>query len=372
MEFATFSEYFADFGAPVRAWLERVDRQSALLAVGLVILVALFREPLAATATQGVRWVLRSLSISLSEVVEREAETFLRVLIVAGSLLVALETIAAPEIAGGFLRRILISIIVLAIFAAWYRLIEPMVDLIGPEKLTSMQLDTSWMVRLGQFVVVLMSITALLAVWKIDISSALTGVGVLGAGLAIAAQDLVRNLVAGMNNMSEKRFGTGDWIAVEGGVEGTVQRIDVRSTTIMGFDRVPRHVPNSELSNAIVLNKSRMDHRRIRWTIPLVLDATDEQVNAFCRAVCRYMRECGDYVADGSCMLVVCPVALSDNAIDILVMGYTRTRDYQPYLEACGRLVSAVRRAVREAGTDLAYPTQTIFLDGTDIGSKGA
>ena len=71
-------------------------------------------------------------------------------------------------------------------------------------------------------------------------------------------------------------------------------------------------------------------------------------------------------------MLVVCPVALSDNAIDILVMGYTRTKDYQPYLEACGRLVSAVRRAVREAGTDLAYPTQTIFLDGTDIGSKGA
>jgi small-conductance mechanosensitive channel len=89
-------------------------------------------------------------------------------------------------------------------------------------------------------------------------------VGVLGAGLAIAAQDFVRNLVAGMNNMSEKRFERGDWIAVEGGIEGTVQRIDVRSTTIMGFDRVPRYVPNSGLSNAIVLNKSRIRHQLLR------------------------------------------------------------------------------------------------------------
>ena len=372
MEFATLSEFFAGFGAPVGAWLERLDRHAALLAIGLVVLVILFRKPLAATATQGVRWLMRTLSINFSDVVEEEAETFLRVLIVAGSLLVALEAMAPPDMVGNFLRRILISVIVLGIFAAWYRLMEPMIDLIGPEKLADVPVDTSWMVRLGQFVVVLMSITALLAVWEIDISSALTGVGVFGAGLAIAAQDFVRNLVAGMNNMSEKRFGKGDWIAVEGGIEGTVQRIDVRSTTVMGFDRVPRYVPNSELSNAIVLNKSRMDHRRVRWTIPLVLEATDEQVNAVCSAVRRHMLDSGDYVTDGSCMLIVCPVALSDNAIDVLALGYTRTKDYQPYLEVCGRLVSAVRHAVGEAGTKLAYPTQTIFLDGTDIGSKGA
>lgn len=372
MEFATLSEFFADFGAPVGAWLERMDRHGALLAIGLAVLVVLFRKPLAATATRGVRWVMRNLSISFSEVVEREAETFLRVLIVAGSLLVALEAIGPPEMAGGFLRRILISVVVLAIFASWYRLMEPMIELIGPEKLADVSVDTSWMVRLGQFVVVLISITALLKVWEIDISSALTGVGVLGAGLAIAAQDFVRNLVAGMNNMSEKRFERGDWIAVEGGIEGTVQRIDVRSTTIMGFDRVPRYVPNSGLSNAIVLNKSRMDHRRVRWTIPLVMDATDEQVDAVCNAVRRYMLESGEYVTDGSCMLIVCPVALSDNAIDVLAMGYTRTTDYQRYLEVCGRLVSVVRRAVRGAGTKLAYPTQAIFLYGIDIRSKEA
>jgi MscS family membrane protein len=140
----------------------------------------------------------------------------------------------------------------------------------------------------------------------------------------------------------------------------------------MGFDRVPRYVPNSGLSNAIVLNKSRMDHRRVRWTIPLVMDATDEQVDAVCNVVRRYMLESGEYVTDGSCMLIVCPVALSDNAIDVLAMGYTRTTDYQRYLEVCGRLVSVVRRAVRGAGTKLAYPTQAIFLYGIDIRSKEA
>ncbi len=346
------------------AWFDRLNWHAALLAIILVAAIVLFRGPLAAALARGLRWVLASLSITISNDVATEFETFLRVLLVTGSLLIALDALSPPEVAGGFGRNLLISVVVLAIFAAWYRLLEPMMALISPEKLADVRVDTSWMVRLGQFVVVLMAITALLAVWKIDISSALTGVGVLGAGLAIAAQDFIRNLVAGMNNMSEKRFETGDWIAVDGVVEGTVHRVDVRSTTIMGFDHVPRHVPNSELSNAIVQNKSRMDHRRIRWTVPLVLQASDPQVDGFCDAVRQYMEDCGDFVTDGSCPLIVCPVGLSGSAIEILVFGFTQTREYQPYIEANGRLVSALRTAVADAGTHLAYPTQTVFLKG--------
>ncbi|MDV7144317.1 mechanosensitive ion channel family protein [Tropicimonas sp. TH_r6] len=342
--------------------MERIDPETAAAFVGLCVLVILFRSPLASAALRLVRWLMSSISITMTDEMEEEAGKFMRILLVAGSLLLTLETLSPPEFAGGFFRKVLISVLVLAIFAAWYRLVEPMIGLIGPDKITGVRLDTSWMVRLGQFVVVLMSITAFLEVWNIDISNALTGVGVLGAGLAIASQDFIRNLIAGMNNMSEKRFETGDWIAVQGGVEGTVTRVDVRSTTVMGFDHVPHYVPNSELSNAIVLNKSRMDHRRISWTIGLVRDATDAQLEAVCEALLRHMRESGDFVTAEGFPLRVIPFGLSDSAIEIRVQGFTQTKDYQPYLEASGRLVSALRRALREAGTELAYPTRTLHL----------
>lgn len=347
---------------PYEAWLERMDPETAAITVGLCLLVILFRRPLASASSRLLRWLLSTISISMSDEMEDEAEKFLPILLVAGSLLLTLEALSPPEVAGGFVRKILISVIVLAVFAAWYRLVEPMIALIGPDMFSGVRLDTSWMVRLGQFVVVLMSITAFLEVWSIDISSALTGVGVLGAGLAIASQDFIRNLIAGMNNMSEKRFQTGDWIAVEGGVEGTVTRVDVRSTTVMGFDHVPHYVPNSELSNATVLNKSRMDHRRIFWTIGLVLSSSDEQVEAVCAELLRHMGESGDFVTSEGFPLLVCPFGLSDSAIEIRVLGFTQTKDYQAFLEASGRLVSVLRRALREAGTDLAYPTQTLQL----------
>ena len=38
------------------------------------------------------------------------------------------------------------------------------------------------------------------------------------------------------------------------GIKGTVEKIDLRSTLVRGFDQIPRYVPNSELSNAVVMN----------------------------------------------------------------------------------------------------------------------
>ncbi len=66
------------------------------------------------------------------------------------------------------------------------------------------------MKRVAHFGVILFGISALLTVWQVDISGAMAGVGVLGAGVAIAAQDLVHNLVAGMNSQSENSFSEED------------------------------------------------------------------------------------------------------------------------------------------------------------------
>lgn len=110
------------------------------------------------------------------------------------------------------------------------------------------------------------------------LAGALTGVGVLGAGLAIATQDIIRNLIAGMNNMIENRFSIGDTIQIENILVGTVEEIDLRSTLIRGFDQIPRHVPNSDLSNAVVLNYAHRRNRRVKVNVPSVLSSTPEKL----------------------------------------------------------------------------------------------
>lgn len=353
------------------SWTEASSPDALLAALLALFAVIVFRRPLASLATKCLRWVLGSLSISLSEHVITEINAALRVILVTSAVLLTLDAIHLPDVIGGALRRLLISVLVLSVFATWYRLVEPFVAVLDPEKLTGSNVDTSWVARLGQFIVILLAITALLAVWEIDISNALTGVGVFGAGLAIAAQDFVRNLFAGMSNMSEKRFGPGDWIAVDGGIEGIVSRVDMRSTTILGFDRVPRYVPNAELSNAVVLNKSRMDHRRVYWTIPLVLSTSDAQVEQICDALRAHLSESGAYVDDGSLFMTVMPVGLSDSSLDIMIYAFVRDVSYQGYLDACAELTLVVRRAIADAGAHLAYPTQTVFVHRADTEQSG-
>ena len=51
--------------------------------------------------------------------------------------------------------------------------------------------------------------------------------------------------------IGEKRFRKGDWIRVEGIVEGTVEKIGFRSTIIRRFDKAPVMVPNTHLGKTV-------------------------------------------------------------------------------------------------------------------------
>lgn len=59
----------------------------------------------------------------------------------------------------------------------------------------------------------------------------------------------------------------GEWIKVDGVVEGTVEEINFRSTLVRRFDKGPVYVPNADLADNAVTNFSRMTHRRIKWLI---------------------------------------------------------------------------------------------------------
>jgi MscS family membrane protein len=164
------------------------------------------------------------------------------------------------------------------------------------ERVIPLSADASraWLTTAVQVLLVLLAAASVLELWGINIAGAATGLGVLGAGLAIAMQDFIQNLMAGLTNAGERRFRRGDWVQA-GGIEGVIEHIHLRSTVVMGFDRVPRHVPNSVLSNEVLLNKSRIDHWRVYWTVQLVRSATDAQVDQVCELVMTHIRSCGRF-----------------------------------------------------------------------------
>ena len=77
-----------------------------------------------------------------------------------------------------------------------------------------------------------------------------------GVAVALGAQDLFKNLISGILVLVEKRFKIGDWILVDGIIEGIVEKIGFRSTTIRKFDKSLAIIPNFQFAENAVVNVS--------------------------------------------------------------------------------------------------------------------
>ena len=94
----------------------------------------------------------------------------------------------------------------------------------------------------------------------------------------MGAQDLFKNLISGILVLVEKRFKMGDWILVEGIIEGIVEKIGFRSTTIRKFDKSLAIIPNFQFAENAVINISQTTNWIISWTINLQYDTTVDQL----------------------------------------------------------------------------------------------
>lgn len=343
-------------------WLATVYPDHLIWSVLLCALFVGLRRQIATLGLKLLGQILDRFSVSMPNEVNAQLRSASEILVSAFALFAATQLLVPDGIAKLFLERILGSVAILAVFGAWYRLSGPFASLLWSDKTVLVPAETGWVQRVMQFAILLFGLTSLLRVWQVDISGALTGVGVLGAGLAIAAQDLVRNLVAGMTNISEKRFETGDSIAVGQDVFGTVEAIDLRSTKIVGFDQIPRHIPNSDLANATVLNYSRLKRRRVYLKVPLVLSSTQEQIEAVRDGIRDYHRTSGDFDTSEDAPKYVYVSELGPSSVDIIIYVWTIGPNWEELLKVTERLTLAILRITREAGTALAYPTQSVHL----------
>jgi MscS family membrane protein len=350
----------SDLVSRFHVWLSGTDQTGVAVTIILIAIVIWARKPIAKIAIVALDNLMSRLSVGLSDETKAALTVPTSVLIVTLSIFFALDVLHLPEFADGFVRRLLTSVAVLAVFSSWYNLCGPFVSLLSGDARLDLKMETGWMERVARFGVVLFGITALLTVWEVDIASALTGVGVLGAGLAIATQDLIRNLVAGMNNISEKRFSVGDVVQIEGVFVGTVEQIDLRSTLLQGFDQIPRYIPNSELANAVVLNYSQRRNRRVKLSIPLVLSTSEAQVSEFCDNLRKHLKESGDFDVSEGAPQYVHVEGLSDSAVLVMFYAWTNNPDYADYLLVNERLTLKIMKLASTCGSALAYPTQTL------------
>ena len=112
-------------------------------------------------------------------------------------------------------------------------------------------------------------ITTFLDIIGVKIAPILAGFGFLSLSVALAAQDLVRNWLAGINIISEKLFTVGDTISISNIAEGRVEEISFRTTIIRDKFDNQVIVPNSVIFVNSLVNSERSRKKAINWRLSL-------------------------------------------------------------------------------------------------------
>src|SRR5699024_6731493 len=120
----------------------------------------------------------------------------------------------------------------------------------------------SFLSRALQFIIIAMAISIVLQEFDYHIGGLITGLGIGGLAISLAAKDALANLFGGVVIVTEKPFTINDWIMTPS-VEGTVEDISFRSTKVRTFDQALVVVPNATLANEAITNWSKMGKRRI-------------------------------------------------------------------------------------------------------------
>jgi len=219
----------------------------------------------------------------------------------------------------------------------------------------------SVLARIVRIAVVTTGILTALSILEIPISGLLAAGGVGGIAIGLAARDLLANFFGGFMVFMDRPFSVGDWVrSPDRDIEGVVDKIGWRVTTIIKFDRRPMYVPNATFTTITVENPSRMTYRRIYEHVGVRYDDFS-QVRDIVSAI-REMLQTNDDIASDQTLIVHFD-RFGASSLDIMVYCFTRTREWVEYHRVREDVLLRIGELIEQHGAQIAFPTRTLKID---------
>ena len=117
----------------------------------------------------------------------------------------------------------------------------------------------------------------LVYVFEVNALSLITGLGIGGIAIALAAKESLENLIGSFTIFIDKPFTVGDLVKVDG-VEGVIERVGFRSTVLRSTDKTTIIIPNRAMIDGVLENLTRRNYRRVKFNIGLIYETTPEMM----------------------------------------------------------------------------------------------
>ncbi len=251
-----------------------------------------------------------------------------------------------------------LALIILVAWAVW-RLINRV-----EERQVERGFDPTTVQLIGKLAKVTVSVLIIMPIFQImgiTISGILAFGGVGGLIVGMAAKDLLANFFGSIIIYMDHPFKVGDWIrSPDRNIEGTVEKIGFRVTSIRTFDKRPLYVPNAVFTSIAVENPSRMKNRRIKETIGLRYQDASKMAVVLSK-VETMLRSHPDI--DTNQIIMVNFNSYGASSLDFFIYCFTRTTDWATYHRVKQDVLLTIIDIIHAEGADCAFPTRTILVE---------
>ena len=207
----------------------------------------------------------------------------------------------------------------------------------------------------------------------VPVAGLITGAGVGGVALALAAKSTLENFMGALNLFADRPVRVGDlcrydedstpgWRPV-----GRVESVGLRSTQIRRFDRTLITIPNAEFAQRNIVNLSAVDRFLLNTELGLRYETKDDQMRFLLAALRELLHGHPKTIHTVDDPIRVRFVRFGDYSLNVAIRVYIKTRHYNEFLAIQEDILLRIMSVVEDAGTGFAFPSSTLYL-GRDGG----
>lgn len=217
-------------------------------------------------------------------------------------------------------------------------------------------------VNITRLAILLLGSLLLLDNVGVSIAPLITALGVGGLAIALALQDTLANLFAGVHILASKKVQVGDFIRLDSGEEGQIVDINWRNTTVQQVQNNQAIIPNAKLAESIIINYFRpQPEMSVVVPVGVGYGSDLDRVEAVAKEVgIEVMHEVTGGVETHE--PVVRFAKFDDSSIHVNVI--LRTREFAQQYVIVSEFVRRLHARFQHEGIEIPFPVRTVVLAG--------
>lgn len=211
-------------------------------------------------------------------------------------------------------------------------------------------------------IIVCLSVVIIISELGYNINGIITGLGIGGLTISLAAKNAASNLFSGFEIVSDRPFEIGDYIETPS-CKGTVEDMSMRSTRIRTTGDLLIVIPNATLMAEPITNYSQMGKRLVNESIGLTYDTSNETIRTIVKEIEEMLRA---HKAVDNERIAVSFSSFGDSSLNIEYLYFTIFTDKDEHMKIKEDVNLKIREIVEKNGAEFAFPSTTVYVDKTD------